>query len=77
MRRRRPHPSKLAELIKRYRVAWAWITLVLYVLAVPLTVWKFPDNNLWLALIVLFTGFTASLTTLGDLLISAEDSENS
>ncbi len=63
--------------IQKYRIAWAWITLILYIAAIPFTIIIFPDNNMWLALIVLFTGFTASLTTLGDLLVSAEESEKS
>lgn len=75
MWRLRPRPSRLVAFIKRYRVAWAWITMALYLIAVPFTIWRFPANNLWLALIVLFSGFTASLTTLGDLLVNAEDSE--
>jgi hypothetical protein len=60
--------------IKRYRVFWAWLTLALYVVALPVTVIVFPANSLWLGLLILFSGFTASLTTLGDLLVSAEDS---
>lgn len=68
-------PSRTVRFIQKYRIAWAWITLVLYIAAIPFTIIIFPDNNMWLALIVLFTGFTASLTTLGDLLVSAEESE--
>jgi hypothetical protein len=70
-------PSRTVRFIQKYRIAWAWITLVLYIAAIPFTIIIFPDNNMWLALIVLFTGFTASLTTLGDLLVSAEESEKS
>ena len=65
--------TALVRFIKRYRIAWAWITLALYVFAVPFTIIIFPDNNMWLGLLILFTGLTASLTTLGDLLVSAED----
>jgi len=65
----------LVRLLVRYRLAWAWITLVLYVVAVPFTVVVFPANSMWLALIVLFSGFTASLTTLADLLVNAEEAE--
>lgn len=69
-------PSRTVRFIQKYRVAWAWITLLLYVAAIPFTIIVFPENSMWLALIVLFTGLTASLTTLGDLLVSAEESEN-
>lgn len=67
--------ARVAKLIEKYRVVWAWITLLLYVAAVPFTIIIFPDNNMWLGLLVLFSGFTASLTTLGDLLVSAENDE--
>lgn len=72
---RRPRPSTLVTLLKRYRVAWALITLLLYVAAVPFTIVVFPENSLWLGLLILFSGFTASLTTLADLLVNAEDSK--
>lgn len=62
----------LARLIKRYRLTWAWITLGLYVVALPVTVLVFPANSLWLAVLVLFSGFTASLTTVADLLVNVE-----
>lgn len=67
--------SPLVRFIKKYRMAWAWVTVALYVFAVPLTVIIFPANSMWLALIILFSGFTASVVTLGDMLISAEESE--
>jgi len=73
--RSRPRPSKLVAFIKRWRIFWAWITLGIYVAAVPFTIVVFPENSLWLGLLILFSGFTASLVTLGDLLVSAEDSE--
>lgn len=67
-------PSVLVSFIRRWRLFWAWVTLGLYVAAVPFTVIVFPNNSLWLALLILFSGFTASLTTVGDLLVNAEDS---
>jgi hypothetical protein len=70
----RPRPSGLVTIIKRYRVAWALVTMLLYVVAVPFTWIAFPANSLWLALLILFSGFTASLTTLADLMVSAEES---
>lgn len=64
--------SKIRNLVIRWRMEWAIVTVILYLLAIPFTFWIFPDNNLWLALLVLFSGFTASLTTLADLLIGDE-----
>jgi hypothetical protein len=63
----------LARLIRRYRIQWAVITVVLYVVAVPVSIIIFPDNNIWLAMLVLFSGFTASLTTLADLITDDDD----
>jgi hypothetical protein len=72
----RPHPSKLVAFIKRYRIAWAVVTLALNALALVLVVVVFPDvSNLWISIFVLFGAFTASATTLADMLVSAEDSE--
>lgn len=71
----RQRNSVVVRLLIRYRLAWAWITLVLYVVAVPFTIIVFPANSMWLALIVLFSGFTASLTTLADLLVNAEEAD--
>lgn len=69
-------PTKLVAVIQEYRIVWAWVTLALYVVAVPVTVLVFPANSMWLALIVLFSGFTAALTTLADLLVSAEHKDD-
>ncbi len=72
----RPRPSKLVALIKRYRILWAVLTLALNALALVLVVVVFPDvSNLWISIFVLFGAFTASITTLGDMLVSAEESE--
>lgn len=65
----------LVRVITRYRLFWAWATLLLYVGAVPFTIIVFPANSLWLGLLVLFSGFTASLATLADLLVNAEEAE--
>jgi hypothetical protein len=70
------HAHYLGNFIKKHRLAFAWVTLWLYVGAVPMTIIIFPNNSLWLGLLVLFAGFTATLMSLGDLLASAEDEEN-
>mgnify|MGYP006198823451 CR=1 FL=1 len=68
--------KRFVRLVREYRMEWAVATVLLYVLAIPFTLWIFPDNNIWLAMLVLFSGFTASVTTLGDMLISADDKES-
>jgi hypothetical protein len=71
----RPRPSKLVAFIKRYRLAWAVLTLAANAIAIGMVVFVFPDvSNLWISIFVLFGAFTASVTTLGDMLVSAEDS---
>ena len=72
----RPRPSKLVAVIKKYRISWAVLTLTANALAIALVVFVFPDvSNLWVSIFVLFGAFTASVTTLGDMLVSAEESE--
>jgi len=62
--------------IKRYRVGFAIVTMLLNALALGLVVFVFPNvSNLWISIFVLFGAFTASVTTLGDMLVSAEESE--
>ena len=65
--------TRVVAVIKRYRVRFAVVTMLLYVVMVPVTILVFPNNSLALALFVLFSGFTASVTTLGDLLVNAEE----
>jgi hypothetical protein len=74
--RPRPRPSQLVAIIKKYRISWAVLTLALNALAIMLVIFVFPDvSNLWVSIFVLFGAFTASVTTLGDMLVSAEESE--
>ena len=67
--------SKVTRVIKKHRLTWAYLTLGLYVVALPVTVLVFPANSMWLALLILFSGFTASLTTVADLLVNAEEAD--
>lgn len=54
-------------------VTWHIITVVLYGLAVPMTVYFFPDvSNLWLSVLVLMTGFTSGVAALAAALAAAE-----
>jgi hypothetical protein len=54
-------------------MGWAWVTLFLYVAAIPTTIIVFPDNSMWLGLLILFTGLTATLMSLADMLVNAEE----
>jgi hypothetical protein len=66
--------SWIARCIIKYRMPFAVITAILYAIAILLVAFVFPDiSNLWVSIFVLFSGFTASIATLGDLLVSTED----
>jgi len=69
---RRKMRKKLIAFVKEWRMEFAVLTLVLYIVAIPVTVIIFPANSLWLALLILFSGVTTTLTTLGDLLVTSE-----
>lgn len=44
---------RVARFVARWRTEYAVATLLLYVLVVlPLTIMIFPDNNIWLALLI-------------------------
>ena len=74
---RRPRSSRLVSFIKDHRIEWALATAGLQLLAIGLVVFVFPDvSNLWVSIFVLVSGFTASVTALGDLLVSAEESDH-
>lgn len=68
--------SPLVKWIKEYRVEFAVCTAILYLVAIVVLVFVFPDvSNLWVSIFVLVSGLTASITTLGDLLVSSEESD--
>jgi hypothetical protein len=51
--------------------------MMLNLVAIATVVLVFPEvSNLWVSIFVLFSGFTASVTALGDLLVSAEESDH-
>lgn len=68
--------SPLVKWIKEYRLEFAVCTALLYFIAIVFLIFVFPDvSNLWVSVFVLISGLTASITTLGDLLVSAEESD--
>ena len=63
-----------AHIVREYRMEFAVVTAVLYAVAMVLVIFLFPDvSNLWVSVFVLMSGFTASISTLGDLMVSADD----
>lgn len=64
--------SALVRFIKRWTVPWYTVTVGLYAVSIPLTIWVFPRTTILLAVFVLFSGFTASVASLASALISAD-----
>lgn len=58
--------KRVARFIKKWRTEWAVFTVICYLAAVPATFVIFPDNNIWIALLIVFAGLTDSLNTLAD-----------
>lgn len=59
--------------IAKWEVPFAVATVLLYGAAIPLVFLLFPDiSNLWVSILVLFSGFTASLTALAGVLKTEE-----
>jgi hypothetical protein len=74
--RRRRQSSSLVSFIKRWRIPFATVTVLLQAAAIIAVVFVFPDvSNLWVSIFVLVSGLTAGLTSLADLLVSAEESD--
>lgn len=67
----------LADLTKRYLVHWYAVTTLLYAAAIPFTVWVFPATTLILTVIVLFSGFTASIASLASVLVDVDETKKS
>lgn len=64
----------LVRFLQRYAVWWYVVTAVLYFLMIPLTIWIFPATTLLVTIVVLFSGFTASMASLASVLSDAEES---
>jgi hypothetical protein len=64
------------RLLKRLTVPWYGLTVFLYAISIPLTIWVFPSTTLLLTIFVLFGGFTASVASLASALISADQEKS-
>ena len=65
-----------AHIVREYRMEFAVVTAITYAVAMVLVIFLFPDvSNLWVSVFVLVSGFTASISTLGDLMVSAEEAK--
>lgn len=62
----------LVRFLQKYAVWWYIVTAFLYAMMIPLTVWVFPSTTLLVTIVVLFSGFTASMASLASVLSDAE-----
>jgi hypothetical protein len=62
----------LVRFLQKYAVWWYVVTALLYAMMIPLTVWVFPSTTLLVTIVVLFSGFTASMASLASVLSDAE-----
>ena len=62
------HRRAVTRFVRRWRVEWAVLSVASYAVMFPVTFLVFPDNSLWLALMVLWSGFTSATAALGALL---------
>lgn len=58
--------NKAARFVKKWRTEWSVFTVLVYLSAIPITFVVFPDNNVWLALLITIGGLTDSLNSLAD-----------
>ena len=57
--------------LAKYMLWWYAITAILYFVAIPITIWVFPATTLHLAILILFSGFTASMGSLATALVDS------
>lgn len=66
-------PRWLPRFVKKWRTEYAVFTVLVYVAAIPITFLVFPNNNLWLALLVTVAGLFDALNSLADRIGDAEE----
>lgn len=66
-------PRWIPRFVKKWRTEWAVFTVFVYLSAIPITFWIFPNNSLWLALLITFGGLCDALNSLADRLGDAEE----
>jgi hypothetical protein len=66
---------RVAVFIARWRTEYSVATLLLYIVVLyPVSIVLFPDNSLWLVLVILTVGFLDEVKDLADQL--ADESED-
>lgn len=67
--------KKLVDFIEKYELWFYGITVLLNLISIPIFIWVFPDTSLATLIVVLFTGFTASVGALATTLLSADQNK--
>lgn len=67
--------QRVVSFLERYTVHWYVITACLYAAMIPLSVWVFPSTTLLVTIVVLFSGFTASVASLASTLVDMKQSD--
>lgn len=65
--------SYFVKYLAKYMLWWYAITALLYFVAIPITIWVFPATTLHLAILILFSGFTASMGSLASALMEKDN----
>lgn len=67
--------ARLVGLLERYTIHFYVITTVLYALMIPAALWVFPSTTLLLTVLVLVSGFIASVGSLASVLVDLHQND--
>lgn len=60
--------ARIGSHLRAHRLHIAATALVLYLLAIPATIFVFPNDSIWLALLIINASAVQSVLTIADLL---------
>lgn len=67
--------KKLVNFIEKYELWFYGLTVFLNLISIPIFIWVFPDTSLATLIVVLFTGFTASVGAFATTLLTADQNK--
>jgi len=67
--------KKLVDFVEKYELWFYTLTVIMNIISIPIFIWVFPDTSLATLIVVLFTGFTASVGTLATALLTADQNK--
>lgn len=74
MNKERRFRRAITRWLRANTIAFAAWTAVSYLMLIPISIFVFPDTSLITTVLVVFTGLTSSVASLGSLLVQLEDS---